>query len=452
MSKKFCIFQPSLFKYHPEESGSSTAIIEYDDKGNDIHTTIIDIGSKDSDALKEYQSVIKSGVIDAIIFTHPHEDHMGDIERYRKVFKIKSAYLPSKDPFICHASLQGRANYIDRIRNQCIAECGEDNVHYITEGDSFKIGDNIKCDVIFRVDYKKLKEIDPHHYVNNTSLGTLFTLTDSYNHTWTYYGGGDNAKEANLQFIARYEKKPLQPDFCHVQWHGDQNASSQAFCKAMGAKYGLLDYHNNYKSSGRTMTIDRFSNAGCRVIGNYLYDNIYCDIYDEGYSIIYAEKNFTKIKWIKYKPSKQLLNLIQVTGQACKVFTGFYGKDPQRSDTLIALFGLYNAKAIQNRVNVLNKDKKALKYAFAAAIINGYFGSGDARKKALGDYQKIGQGAVEEVNRRKTGSYDVLAKEIGQGSWGDNAGVIRVLTTFKKYEWSKVQEACKKNNVKIKWS
>ena len=452
MSKKFCIFQPSLFKYHPEESGSSTAIIEYDDKGNDIHTTIIDIGSKDSDALKEYQSVIKSGVIDAIIFTHPHEDHMGDIERYRKVFKIKSAYLPSKDPFICHASLQGRANYIDRIRNQCIAECGEDNVHYITEGDSFKIGDNIKCDVIFRVDYKKLKEIDPHHYVNNTSLGTLFTLTDSYNHTWTYYGGGDNAKEANLQFIARYEKKPLQPDFCHVQWHGDQNASSQAFCKAMGAKYGLLDYHNNYKSSGRTMTIDRFSNAGCRVIGNYLYDNIYCDIYDEGYSVIYAEKNFAKIKWIKYKPSKQLLNLIQVTGQACKVFTGFYGKDPQRSDTLTALFGLYNAKAIQNRVNVLNKDKKALKYAFAAAIINGYFGSGDARKKALGDYQKIGQGAVEEVNRRKTGSYDVLAKEIGQGSWGDNAGVIRVLTTFKKYEWSKVQEACKKNNVKIKWS
>ena len=452
MSKKFCIFQPSLFKYHSEESGSSTAIIEYDDKGNDIHTTIIDIGSKDSDALKEYQSVIKSGVIDAIIFTHPHEDHMGDIERYRKVFKIKSAYLPSKDPFICHASLQGRANYIDRIRNQCIAECGEDNVHYITEGDSFKIGDNIKCDVIFRVDYKKLKEIDPHHYVNNTSLGTLFTLTDSYNHTWTYYGGGDNAKEANLQFIARYEKKPLQPDFCHVQWHGDQNASSQAFCKAMGAKYGLLDYHNNYKSSGRTMTIDRFSNAGCRVIGNYLYDNIYCDIYDEGYSVIYAEKNFAKIKWIKYKPSKQLLNLIQVTGQACKVFTGFYGKDPQRGDTLTALFGLYNAKAIQNRVNVLNKDKKALKYAFAAAIINGYFGSGDARKKALGDYQKIGQGAVEEVNRRKTGSYDTLAKEIGQGSWGDNAGVIRVLTTFKKYEWSKVQEACKKNNVKIKWS
>ncbi len=30
MSKKFCIFQPSIFKYHSEESGSSTAIIEYD--------------------------------------------------------------------------------------------------------------------------------------------------------------------------------------------------------------------------------------------------------------------------------------------------------------------------------------------------------------------------------------------------------------------------------------
>jgi len=452
MSKRFCIFQPSLFKYHPEESGSSTAIIEYDDKGNDIHTTIIDTGSKDSDALKAYQSVIKSGVVDAIIFTHPHEDHMGDIERYRKVFKIKSAYLPSKEPFLYHSSLKGRANYIDKIRSQCITECGEENVHYITEGDSFKIGGNIRCDVIFRSNYKQLKEVDSHHYPNNTSLGTLFTLTDSYNRTWTYYGGGDNAKEANLQFIARYGKNPLKPDFCHVQWHGDENASSQAFCKAMGAKYGLLDYHNSYKSSGRTMVINRFNNAGCRVLGNYLYGNIKCDIYDEGYCSIYAEKNLTKIKWIKYKAVKQSLNLIQTTVQACKVFAGVYGKDPQRSSTLTALFGANNAKAIQNRVNVLNKDKKALKYAFAASIINGAFGSGDARKKALGDYRQMGQGAVDEVNRRKAMNYDVLAKEIGQGSWGDNAGVIRVLTTFKKYEWSKVQEACKKNNVKIKWS
>lgn len=452
MSKRFCIFQPSLFKYHPEESGSSTAIIEYDDKGNDIHTTIIDTGSKDSDALKAYQSVIKSGVVDAIIFTHPHEDHMGDIERYRKVFKIKSAYLPSKDPFLYHSSLKGRANYIDKIRNQCITECGEENVHYITEGDSFKIGGNIRCDVIFRSNYKQLKEVDSHHYPNNTSLGTLFTLTDSYNRTWTYYGGGDNAKEANLQFIARYGKNPLKPDFCHVQWHGDENASSQAFCKAMGAKYGLLDYHNSYKSSGRTMVVNRFNNAGCRVLGNYLYGNIKCDIYDEGYCSIYAEKNLTKIKWIKYKAVKQPLNLIQTTVQACKVFAGAYGKDPQRSSALTALFGANNAKAIQNRVNVLNKDKKALKYAFAASIINGAFGSGDARKKALGDYRQMGQGAVDEVNRRKAMNYDVLAKEIGLGSWGDNAGVIRVLTTFKKYEWSKVQEACKKNNVKIKWS
>lgn len=451
MSKRFCIFQPSIFKYHPEESGSSTAIIEYDDKGNIVHCVIIDTGSAGCDAVTAYQSVIKSGVVDAIIFTHPHEDHMGDTDKYTKVFKVKSFYLPSKDPFIYHSSLKGRANYIDKIRKKCIAECGEENVHYITQDDGFKVG-NIKCDVIFRSDYKKLKEVDSHHYVNNTSLGTLFTLTDIHNRTWTYYGGGDNAKEANNQFIERYGKNPLKPDFVHVQWHGDQDASSLAFCKAMGAKCGLLDYHNSYKSSGRSMVINRFNTAGCRVLGNYLYGNIKCDIYDEGYCSIYAEKNLTKIKWIKYKAINRPLNLIQTTAYACKVFTGAYGKDPQRSNTLTALFGANNAKAVQNRVNVLSKDEKALKYAFAAAIIKGYFGSGDARVKALGDYQKIGQGAVEEVNRRKTGSYDVLAKEIGQGSWGDNAGVIRVLTTFKKYEWSKVQEACKKNNVKIKWS
>lgn len=450
MSKRFCIFQPSLFKYHPDESGSSTAIIEYDDKGNDIHTTIIDTGSKDSDALKAYQSVIKSGVVDAIIFTHPHEDHMGDIERYRKAFKIKSAYLPSTAPFDYHSSLKGRANYIKTIGKQCVAECGADNVHYITEGDGFKIG-NIKCNVIFRSNYKKLKEVDSHHYVNNTSLGTLFTLTDIHGRVWTYYGGGDNAKEANNQFIARYEKNPLKPDFVHVQWHGDENASSQAFCKAMGAKYGLLDYHGSYKSSGRSMVINRFNNAGCRVLGNYLYGNIKCDIYDEGYASIYADKQLTKIKWIKYKVVNKPLNSNQITGYACKVFANAYGKDPQRSNTLKALFGADNAKAIQNRVNVLAKNEKAKKYAFAAAIVNGYFGSGDTRIKALGDQQKMAQGAVEEVNKRKIVDYNTLAKEIGQGSWGDNEGVIRTLIGFKqKYEWSKVVEACRKNGVKIK--
>lgn len=450
MSKKFCIFQPSIFKYHSEESGSSTAIIEYDNSGNVIHSVVIDTGSADCDSVRAYQSVIKNGVIDAIVFTHPHEDHMGYFKKFAEKFHIKSAYLPSTAPFYYHSSLKGRANYIGSIGKQCAIECGEANIYYITEGDSFKVG-GIKCDVIFRSNYKKLKEIDSHHYVNNTSLGTLFTLTDTYGRTWTYYGGGDNGEEANNQFITRYEKNPLKPDFVHIQWHGDQAASSTAFCKAMGAKYGLLDYHHSYKSSGRSMVIDRFNRAGCRVLGNYLYGDIYCDIYDDGFVSIYADKNLTKIKWVKYKSINKSLNSNQITGYACKVFANAYGKDPQRSNTLKSLFGADNAKAIQNRVNVLAKNDKAKKYAFAAAIVNGYFGSGNARIKALGDQQKMAQSAVEEINKRKIVDYDVLAKEIGQGSWGDNEGVIKTLIGFKKkYEWSKVIEACRKNGVKIK--
>ena len=449
MSKNFCIFQPSIFKYHSEESGSSTAIIEYDNSGNVIHSVVIDTGSADCDSVRAYQSVIKNGVIDAIVFTHPHEDHMGYFRKFAEKFRIKSAYLPSTAPFYYHSSLKGRANYIGSIGKQCAIECGEANVHYITEGDSFKIG-GIKCDVIFRSDYKKLKEVDSHHYVNNTSLGTLFTLTDTYGRIWTYYGGGDNAKEANDQFITRYEKNPLKPDFVHVQWHGDQAASSTAFCKAMGAKYGLLDYRHSYKSSGRSMVIDRFNKVGCRVLGNYLYGDIYCDIYDDGFVSIYADKNLTKIKWIKYKPMSKELSPIQVTAYACKVFANIYGKDPQRSETLTVLVGANNAKTIQNRVNVLAKDEKALKYAFAASIVRGYFGSGDERRKKLGDYQKLAQGGVDEINKRKTTDYNVLAKEIGKGNWGDRAEVIQALTGFKNYEWSKVVEACRKNGVKIK--
>lgn len=449
--KKFCVFQPCIFKYHPEESGSSTAIIEYDDKGNVIHCVIIDTGSADCDSIKAYQSIIKSGEIDAIVFTHPHEDHMGFYSRFAKVFKIKSAYFPTKDAFTYKDRLNGRAKYIESIRQQAIKECGEINVHYLKQGDKFIVG-NIQCDVIFQSDYKKLKSTDSHHYPNNMSLGTLFTMTDTYGCTWTYYGGGDNEKESNLQFIARYGSHPLCPDFAHVQWHGDQAASSSAFCKALKPKYALLDYHHSYKSSGRNMVLDRFNAVGCRVLGNYLYGDIFCDIYDDGYASIHADKGLTKIKWIKYKAIKNTLSSIQTTAYACRVFAGTYGygSGDKRADTLKALVGQDNAKAIQNRINVLDKDKTALKYAFAASIINGYFGSGEDRAKNLGNYQKMGQDAVNEIYRRKVADINTLAKEIGKGLWGDTSGVIRVLTSYKKYRWSAVLEACKANGVKIK--
>ena len=62
----------------------------------------------------------------------------------------------------------------------------------------------------------------------------------------------------------------------------------------------------------------------------------------------------------------------------------------------------------------------------------------------------MAQGGVDEINKRKTTDYNVLAKEIGKGNWGDRAEVIQALTGFKNYEWSKVVEACRKNGVKIK--
>lgn len=447
--KNFCVFQPYLAKYHSDESGSSTAIIEYGEDGKAVHSIVIDTGSKDCDSVTAYKKVIKNGVIDVIIFTHPHEDHMGYFQKFASEFRVLSAYFPTKDAFTYKDRLNGRAKYIEQIRQQAIKECGADNVHYFKLGDSFKVG-NMKCELIFQSDYKKLKETDSHHYPNNMSLGTLITMTDTYGRTWTYYGGGDNETEANKQFIEKYEKKPLQPDFAHVQWHGDQAASTTAFCKALKPKYGLMDFHHSYKSSGRTITINRFNNAGCRVLGNYLYGDIYCDIYDDGFASIHADKGLTKIKWSKYKAAKKALSSIQTTAYACKVFANAYGSGDKRIETLTALFGKDNAKAIQNRVNVLDKDKVALKYAFAASIINGYFGSGDDRKKNLGNYQKFGQDAVDEIYYRSTTDYDSLAQEIGQEAWGDNAGVIKVLTLYKKYEWSKVLEACNKNGVKIK--
>lgn len=451
MSKRFCIFQPQLNKKHSEESGSSTAIIEYDDNGKIVGsgTGVIDTGSADSDALDAYNKI---GIteIEYVILTHPHEDHMGYFERMAKMFKIKSVYLPSTEAYKAHSTVKGRANYIESIRKKAIAECGEKNVHYMKMGDSFKTASgNVSVDCIFQADYKKLKEVDSHHYPNNLSLGTLITMTDIYGRSWTYYGCGDAAKEANQQFVEKYKKKPLEPDFAHVQWHGDPNASGAEYCKALAPQYAFMDYRHSYKPGGRTITIDKFNQAGCRVLGTYLYGDIYADIYDEGHCYIHADKGLTKIKWMKHKAKVQTLNDMQITAYACLVFAGTYGKDPERAAQLKVRFGEKNAKLIQNRVNVLAKDSKALKYAFAASIFNSYFGSGDARKKNLGNYAKIGQDAVDEIHKRKIIDYDALAKEIKAGKWGDCPGVIRVLTNYKKYSWLEIQSACAKIGVNL---
>lgn len=443
--KKFCIFQPSIFKYHPEESGSSTVIIEYSSNGMKVHG--IDTGSAGSDAAKAYQ---KMGIteFESYVFSHPHEDHMGDISNFCKKFKIKRAYFPTKEAFLAHSSTKGRANYIEKIYKQAVTECGAENVHYLKKGDSFTIG-NVTCKVIFQADYKKLKTINSHDYPNNMSLGCLYTMRDDFGRTWTYYTAGDAAKEACAQFVAQYPNG-LGVDFGHVAWHGDQAASPQKYCNALKGRYLLMDYHHSYKSSGRNITISRFKKAGGTVLGNYVYGDIWCDIYSEGYCLIHADKGLKQIKWEKYKPVAVILNANQVTGHACKVFADGYGSGDERIQNLDRLFGVANRKSIQNRVNVLDKDEVAKKYAFAAAVINGYFGSGDARKKALGNYKKIAQDTVDMVNKRKMVDYDILSKEIGKGQWGDREDVIKTLTGFKKYTWSKVKEACKTNGVKIK--
>ena len=248
-----------------KQFGDATAIIEYgaDDKTIE-HVILIDTAKASSTTVKKLK---KAGVktIDAVVISHAHGDHYGALTDVLRAFKVKHLYLPD-----CKQLDKYQKSYGNAIRNQeKKAKKYGIPVTYLTTGKSFTVG-SITCDCVYQLPASAVSEHDSHHFVNNESIVTRFTIDG----TWVYHSAGDLQNAGNNALIRAV--KNLKADIFKCQWHGDANATNTGICEAVKPKVAFSNYHHAERS-GRGTTRKRLEAVGAVVMRNHEDGDIYFD-------------------------------------------------------------------------------------------------------------------------------------------------------------------------------
>ena len=208
------------------------------------------------------------------MISHAHGDHYGYLSEILKQFKVLALYLPGI------AGLQKyQKSYAKSIQNQeKKAKKLGIPVVYLTTGDGFDVG-HIHCDCVYQAPAGSLTEHDNHHFVNNQSIVTVFTL-DGVGRVLL---SGDLSNPGNRVFMMHVFIGRC--DICKCGWHGDGNAMLTEWAEYVGDEdtRWYWNYHHAMKKGGRGNTLKKLVKAGVpekHVYRNYEDGDItftYCD-------------------------------------------------------------------------------------------------------------------------------------------------------------------------------
>jgi len=254
-----------FFEGDETQFGDATAIIQYgaDDKTIE-HVVLIDTAKKAGKTVKKLK---EAGVktIDAVVISHAHGDHYGALTDVFETFKVKAIYLPDTEQLDKYQKTYGNAI---RSQEKKAAKYGA-ACTYLKAGKGFTAG-KIRCDCIWQAPASALSEHDDHHFVNNQSIVTRFTLDGSV----VFHSAGDLQNEGNNLLIKAVTN--LRADIFKTQWHGDANACNATICAATRPKIAFSNYHH-LERSGRGTTRKRLEAVGAVVARNAENGDIFID-------------------------------------------------------------------------------------------------------------------------------------------------------------------------------
>ena len=215
------------------------------------HYMVIDGGNNgDADTILSYLEGQGVEKLDAVVGTHPHEDHIGSLDAIINHFDVDAVYMPK----IMHTS-KTFEDVLDAVANKGL------KIKSPSPGDTIDFN-GLEIEVLGQ--QREYKDFNNNSIVLKVNAGeTAFLFT------------GDAEETAEKDILqADYD---LQADVLKVGHHGSSTSSSQAFLQAVKPKYAVISvgvgnsYHHPEEEA-----LQRLQSIGAEIYRTDLQGNIVC--------------------------------------------------------------------------------------------------------------------------------------------------------------------------------